>query len=126
MWALFGRLSFDFLQCNMTHDAFLTEILEACLSGIEGWEIFQLWDSFTRNFYLGLLYWAMWKRLVGRCVLNVLGKSNHVLLNVQMNTVSQHICIAFINWYILKKQVEKIVHLEMSKSGCTEIIPNIV
>ncbi|KRZ32252.1 hypothetical protein T4C_13273 [Trichinella pseudospiralis] len=111
MWALFGRLSFDFLQCNMTHDAFLTEILEACLSGIEGWEIFQLWDSFTRNFHLGLLYWAMWKRLVGRCV---------------MNTVSQHISIAFINWYILKKQVEKIVHLEMSKSGCTEIIPNIV
>ncbi|KRZ71671.1 hypothetical protein T10_3131 [Trichinella papuae] len=62
------------------HDAFLvqlTEILEACLSGIEGWEIFQLWDSFTRNFHLGLLCWAMWKRLVGRCVFYVECSDEH-------------------------------------------------
>ncbi|KRZ61415.1 hypothetical protein T02_231 [Trichinella nativa] len=33
----------------------------------------------------------MWKRLVGRCV---------------MNTIFQRISIAFIDWYLLKKQVE--------------------
>ncbi|KRY22259.1 hypothetical protein T12_12836 [Trichinella patagoniensis] len=33
----------------------------------------------------------MWKRLVGHCV---------------MNTIFQRISIAFIDWYLLKKQVE--------------------